>query len=182
MDNDTIKTYSYRISQATRSQLVVITYDIITDYLNEAMKIAGTMADSTRTADDTDGYKETYEADYKNAGRKEYNEDIHMAMRGIDQLITGLDMNYEMSVQLFQLYNYMKRSLISVQISADCDKLKEITGMLGRLRAAFLEVSRQDDSQPLMKNTEKVYSGLTYSRYGANETAQDTLGNRGYKV
>ena len=33
-----------------------------------------------------------------------------------------------------------------------------------------------------MKNTEKVYSGLTYSRYGANEMAQDTLGNRGYKA
>ena len=29
MDNDMIKTYSYRISQATRSQLVVITYDIL---------------------------------------------------------------------------------------------------------------------------------------------------------
>ena len=37
MNNDMIRTYSYRISQATRSQLVVITYDIITDYLNEAL-------------------------------------------------------------------------------------------------------------------------------------------------
>lgn len=51
-----------------------------------------------------------------------------------------------------------------------------------KLRASFLEVSRQDTSEPLMKNTEKVYSGLTYSRYGANEMAQDTLGNRGYKA
>ena len=38
MDNDMIKTYSYRISQATRSQLVVITYDIVIDYLSEAVQ------------------------------------------------------------------------------------------------------------------------------------------------
>ena len=36
MDNDKIKTYSYRISQATRSQLVVITYEIIIEYLDDA--------------------------------------------------------------------------------------------------------------------------------------------------
>ena len=155
MNNDMIRTYSYRISQATRSQLVVITYDIITDYLNEALN------------DDTSsGYKEK----------------LHMAMRGIDQLITGLDMEYEISVQLYKLYNYMKRTLISAQVSGERDSVSRVITMLGKLRNAFLEVSQLDDSKPLMKNTEKVYSGLTYSRHGANETAQDTLKSRGYKV
>lgn len=78
-----IKTYSYRISQATRSQLVVITYDIVIDYLSEAVQ------------KDDGGFKES----------------LHMAMRGIDQLITGLDMKYDVSVQLYQLYNYMKGHL-----------------------------------------------------------------------
>ena len=105
-----------------------------------------------------------------------------MAMRGIDQLITGLDMEYEISVQLYQLYNYMKRTLISAQVSGERDSVSRVITMLGKLRNAFLEVSQFDDSKPLMKNTEKVYSGLTYSRYGANETAQDTLKSRGYKV
>ena len=155
MNNDTIKTYSYRISQATRSQLVVITYDIIIDYLNDAL-------------------------DKKDSS--EYKESLHMAMRGIDQLITGLDMDYEVSAQLYQLYIYMKRTLISMQVSMDCNKINKIISMIKKLREAFLEVSRQDTSEPVMKNTQKVYSGLTYSRSGANETAQDTLGNRGYKV
>lgn len=155
MNNDMIRTYSYRISQATRSQLVVITYDIITDYLNEALN-----------DDVSSGYKEK----------------LHMAMRGIDQLITGLDMEYEISVQLYQLYNYMKRTLISAQVSGERDSVIRVITMLGKLRTSFLEVSQLDDSKPLMKNTEKVYSGLTYSRYGANEIAQDTLKSRGYKV
>ena len=154
MDNDMIKTYSYRISQATRSQLVVITYDIVIDYLSEAVQ------------KDDSGFKES----------------LHMAMRGIDQLITGLDMKYDVSVQLYQLYNYMKRSLINAQVSCDHEKVNEVSGLMKKLRASFLEVSRQDTSEPLMKNTEKVYSGLTYSRYGVNEMAQDTLENRGYKA
>ena len=129
MNNDMIRTYSYRISQATRSQLVVITYDIITDYLNEALN-----------DDASSGYKEK----------------LHMAMRGIDQLITGLDMEYEISVQLYQLYNYMKRTLISAQVSGERDSVSRVITMLGKLRTAFLEVSQLDDSKPLMKNTDKV--------------------------
>ena len=116
MNNDMIRTYSYRISQATRSQLVVITYDIITDYLNEALN-----------DDASSGYKEK----------------LHMAMRGIDQLITGLDMEYEISVQLYQLYNYMKRTLISAQVSGERDSVSRVITMLGKLRTSFLEVSQK---------------------------------------
>ena len=61
----------------------------------------------------------------------------------------------------------MKRSLINAQVSCDHEKVNEVSGLMKKLRASFLEVSRQDTSEPLMKNTEKVYSGLTYSRYGA---------------
>ena len=52
-----------------------------------------------------------------------------------------------------------------------------------KLRASFLEVSRQDTSEPLMKNTQAVYSGLTYSRGGiSNETQTDNIDNRGFRV
>lgn len=156
MDREAIKTYSYRISQATRSELVVIVYDIIRDYLKDAVSTSDNAV---------------------------FKEKLHMAMRGIDQLITGLDMQYELSGNLYVLYNYMKRTLIGAQVSYDKNVVNSIYDMLGQLRQSFYEVSRQDNSAPLMKNIEKVYSGLTYSKYGAgNETASDTLINRGYMV
>ena len=156
MDREAIKTYSYRISQATRSELVVIVYDIIRDYLKDAVSTSDNAV---------------------------FKEKLHMAMRGIDQLITGLDMQYELSGNLYVLYNYMKRTLIGAQVSYDKNVVNSIYDMLGQLRQSFYEVSRHGNSAPLMKNTEKVYSGLTYSKYGAgNETASDTLINRGYMV
>lgn len=48
--------------------------------------------------------------------------------------------------------------------------------------ASFYEVSKQDDSKPLMKNTQAVYSGLTYSRGGiSNETQTDNIENREFR-
>ena len=125
MDREAIKTYSYRISQATRSELVVIVYDIIRDYLKDAVSTSDNAV---------------------------FKEKLHMAMRGIDQLITGLDMQYELSGNLYVLYNYMKRTLIGAQVSYDKNVVNSIYDMLGQLRQSFYEVSRQDNSAPLMKN------------------------------
>ena len=36
MTKETIKTFQYRITQATASQLVVILYDMAIEYLNDA--------------------------------------------------------------------------------------------------------------------------------------------------
>ena len=62
-------------------------------------------------------------------------------------------------------------------------RLTELQGFLKKLRASFYEVSKQDDSEPLMKNTQAVYSGLTYSKGGiSNETQTDNIENRGFRV
>ena len=113
MDREAIKTYSYRISQATRSELVVIVYDIIRDYLKDAVSTSDNAV---------------------------FKEKLHMAMRGIDQLITGLDMQYELSGNLYVLYNYMKRTLIGAQVSYDKNVVNSIYDMLGQLRQSFYEV------------------------------------------
>ena len=115
MNNDMIRTYSYRISQATRSELVVIVYDIIRDYLKDAVSTSDNAV---------------------------FKEKLHMAMRGIDQLITGLDMQYEISGNLYVLYNYMKRTLIGAQVSYDKSVVNSIYDMLGQLRQSFYEQKR----------------------------------------
>lgn len=157
MTKDLIKTFQYRITQATASQLVVILYDMAEQYLEDA-----------------------YESDEE----VQIRDNIYMTGRVIDQLITGLDMQYEISANLFMIYNHMKRSLISASVSLDKEELKRISGLLKKLRVSFYEVSRQDTSQPLMKNTQTVYSGLTYSRGGiGNETQTDSnMANRGFRV
>ena len=69
MTKETIKTFQYRITQATASQLVVILYDMAIEYLNDACE-----SDSAKQA----------------------HNNIYMAQKVIDQLICGLDMHVQL--------------------------------------------------------------------------------------
>ena len=84
MTKESIKTYQYRITQATASQLVVILYDMGIEYLRDACS-------------------EEEPAKIQN--------NIYMAGKVVDQLLVGLDMQYEISGNLFMIYNHIKRTL-----------------------------------------------------------------------
>ena len=165
MTRDLIQTFSYRISQASRSQLVVILYDMALEYLKEAKELAVSESDK--------------------------REDVHMAYsqalrncgRAVDLLIKGLDFQYDISGQLFQIYLYVKKELVKCVAREDAEKLNHLEGILKKLRGSFYEVSKTDTSQPLMKNTQQIFSGLTYSSSGSsNEIAGGVTTNRGITV
>lgn len=161
MNKDDIQTFSYRISQANRTELIVIMYDMAAGYIRQAL--------------------ETQESDGKNI----YNQSIVQAKRVVDRLMASLDMQYEISAQLYRVYSVIQRYLIKAmaEYTEDGRRLLESSHkMLESLRRAFYEVSLTDSSGPLMKNTQQVYAGLTYSNAGSsNEFSQD-FNNRGFKV
>lgn len=159
MTQEAIRTYSYRISQASPTDLVVITYDMAMEYLEDGIK-AYTLGDENLT-----------------------NRNLKGAEHCIDQLMQGLDVQYEIGQNLFRIYLYMKRQLIKTSVSFDKELILKINSMLGKLRNSFCEISKQDDSGPLMKNTQQIYQGLTYSNGGlGNEFSNDPMKNRGFKA
>lgn len=167
MKDESIKTYSYRISQASPTQLIVIMYDMAQEYINDAVLASESLKGSNDAA-----------------VLDEYRQNIKYAKRVIDQLANGLDMQYDISNNLLELYVIMSRYLIKA--SADFNEtqlLKVVIRMLEKLRAAFYEISKNDNSGPVMRNTQQVYSGLTYSSMGSsNEYSDDSVKNRGYMV
>lgn len=165
MTKDAIQTFSYRISQSSRSGLVVILYDMADTYLEDAEKLPV----FTECADEEK--------------LREYGDALRKCGRVIDLLIKGLDFQYEISNNLFQIYLYIKRTLITCMACRDLEQLKGIQRLLHKLRNSFYEVSKTDKSGPLMKNTQQIYSGLTYSSLGSsNEVAENGLENRGFMV
>ena len=60
--------------------------------------------------------------------------------------------------------------------------LESVKKMLETMRKSFYELSKQDDSEPLMKNTQQVYAGFTYSNDGGSNEYSKGYENRGYKV
>lgn len=167
MTKEAIQTFSYRISQASRSELVVILYDMACGYLDDAKQILE-LNDEIRGEDSA-------VIDYIDALRK--------CGRVIDLLIKGLDFQYEISNNLFHIYLYIKQELVKCTAHRKSEQLQHIKGLLCQLRASFYEVSKTDKSGPLMKNTQQVFSGLTYSAFGSsNEIAGNVNSNRGFTV
>ena len=74
MDSEKRKAYTTRISQANRSGLVVVMYDIFFTYLDDAR--------AAYDAADWDAYKEA----------------LRRAQRAIDELISALNFSYDLSL------------------------------------------------------------------------------------
>ncbi|RKD24252.1 flagellar export chaperone FliS [Ammoniphilus oxalaticus] len=57
----------------------------------------------------------------------------------ITELMITLNMEYDISKQLMPLYDYMKQSLIEVNLKKDLDKLAEVEGMAAELRETWAQ-------------------------------------------
>lgn len=145
MNKDSIQAYSKRIAQANRSELVVITYEIII----ENIKIA----------------QEKFE------DKVEFTSVLDKAQSFLRELMVSLDFEYKISYELMSLYIFVNKILIEAKQKDSIENLPRIQKIMEDLLSSFREVSKQDNSAPLMQNTQKVYAGLTYGRNDVNETA-----------
>lgn len=137
--------FTLRITEANATELVVILYDMALAYLEE-----GIQAES--------------EEDLTGAIRK---------TRGcINELLSSLHVEYEVAQQMQRLYLFCIRRLAAADRKKDKAPLLEVQKILQPLRDAYAEIAGQNTSEPVMKNTQTVYTGLTY---GKTASLQESL-------
>lgn len=158
MTQDAIKNYTLRISQANRSEIIVIVYELIDKYLDETIEAA--------VAVDADACME--------AGRR--------AMKCISHLINALDENYELANPLMSVYSYMSREIGFASARLDSVRLNAVKAYAKSLSEAFICVAKADASAPVMENSQTVYAGLTYGKGDLNESLYDEGARRGFTV
>lgn len=157
MTKDQMNGYSYRVTQASRTELIVIMYDMVQNYLEDALN------------------------DFMIENIQGFRENLKKAQRVINNLTSILDMKYEISSNLMNLYLYMNAAIVRSSIRKEAEEINRVLQMIKRLGVAFEKVSEQDKSGPMMKNVQQVYAGLTYSNSGLNEY-QDQTQKRGFTV
>lgn len=138
MTREQIKEFSLRISQCSRTELVVITDEIVVAYIRAA------------------------QAALQKEDREDFLFQLKKAGQFIDELCTALDMRFDLSYQLINLYSYVKRCLIQSGIRNTGDELDGAVKVMEGLRDAFREVAKTDHSGKVIENSQKVYAGLTY--------------------
>ena len=100
MKSDSIKTYSYRVSQASKSDLIVILYDIAMESVQDA------------------------QAAYREKNDDEYHASLKRAKRVVDELESSLDMQKDISKELFKIYVSLMRLLVKSDAGHDVTVLE----------------------------------------------------------
>ena len=147
-----------RITQANKTQLITILYEMVLLYLDEA--------EDALAADD--------KAEFKGVIRK---------LRGcMNELTASLNLEYELAQNLLQLYLYVNRELVQASSHFEKENLEHIRKVIMELHQAYQKIEGQDRSGPVMGNTQTVYAGLTYGRNTLTENIADPTANRGVGV
>lgn len=156
MNTETKQTFTRRITQANRTQLVVIVYEMLLVYLEDGMNA------------------------YQNNQKEEFKENLRMARECIGQMRTSLNFDYALSRNLFAIYCFADRELAKDIYSYKTENLDVIKTIFTKLHDAYYVVSQKDDSAPLMDNIQTVYAGLTYTKSDLNEDFLNYDAKRGY--
>lgn len=157
MERSLKQEFTRRLSQCNKGELIIITYDIIFAYMDEAKK----------------AFEENNYERYKAAVKK--------AQTSIDTLNNSLNYQYELSRNLHQLYVYTKNALAKAIYQNRLEGLEEAEKILKSLYVSFCEAVKTDTSGPLMSNAQQVYAGITYGRMDLNENFIDD-NHRGFFV
>ena len=108
-----------------------------------------------------------------------YTDCIRRMNEVVAHLKGDLDFSYELSYNLYGLYDYVQRCLSKSVYKNDVKELKGASSVMTSLREAFNEVARQDASLSVMRNTQRIAAGYTYGRSDVCEMVVGA-GNRGY--
>jgi len=149
MKKEAIQAFATRVTQASKSELIVILYEMILTEIKEA--------------------KEAYEIGNLVA----FDRELKKAQKYITELTAVLDYRYTISYDLVSLYLYVNKRIITAIIKRNPVSLDSAETVLSKLLTGFEGVSKKDTSGPMMRNTQQLYAGLTYGKGKLNETYID---------
>ena len=156
--------YTARIINADPLELVIITYELIDGYLVSAIN----------------------EHD-----PEDMKYDILKARQFLSELVAALDIGYDISKELMNIYIYVNKLMIEGELKVNMMKLEEakeklseaaeIMDKLGEAWRTIRRTTEQDEINKPMKNAQQLYAGLTYKDGKLTEFV-DADSNRGYRA
>ncbi|GEM_PF-847743 len=166
MTKDKKKEFTLRISQANKTELIIILYEMTICYIEDVINASHT-SDSVASVIDN--------IELQNAVRR--------AVGCIEEMQNNLHYEYDLAKTLKQIYLYMKKELRTVAITGDASNLDIVKKELISLKDAYESIKSTDTSEAIMSHTQSVVTGMTYGR---NSVLLDSLTTeytgRGYTV
>lgn len=159
MNSEEIRNYTARISQANRSELVVILFDLFRYSIDMA------------------------EEAFKKNDKEEADKYLKKAQGCVVELKGSLNFQYDIAYKLESLYKYVHEQIILSIVRREPVNFPSIREVMDGLAEAFEKIAENDDSDSVMSNSQQVYAGLTYGRDSLNEVLMNpNEASRGFKA
>lgn len=148
--------YVAKIANAAPLQLTIITYELLLGHIDGAKK----------NPEDLPLYK----------------SNVQKAQEFLKLLLETLDLQYEVSKELFRIYTYVNKLLITAFFSKNMEGLAEAHELLSTLLEGWREIEKNGFAgAPMMENVQQVYAGLTYRNGELSEMVMEDP-ERGYRA
>ncbi len=152
MEKILLDKYKKRISSASPLELTNISFELFEYYSNEAIK-------SDRTSED-------------------FIKNTKKALDFINMMNDTLDMNYDVSFKLNQIYTYIIKLLSDAIENKEPIFIKDAIRVIQPLERAFKDI--QNDGYGNINKSNlgaNVFAGLTYGRNGLTDFVDDSNGH-----
>jgi flagellar protein FliS len=149
--------YTLRIAHASTAQLVVITFELASQFIKQAIT----------AHKDADAYR----------------RHVDKAKDAVMQLIKGLDFTSPLAQDFYSLYNYIYKLLTDAYFGMKTEPANEALSIIETLLMGWNEAAKVEAAAaPAMEeHAPQIYAGLTYQRDGLAEyIVQDE--NRGFQA
>lgn len=159
MTKEQIKEFTLRTSQANHSGLILILVDIDKIYMNDAITAyeAGDMA--------------------------QFDKYVDLARRTHNELMSAMNPGDDLGKKVLNVLRFIYGRLVASQVKRKPQDIDRCIGMLETLEPGFKKLHEIDGEGPVMRNTHRVYAGLTYGKGVLNESIEGTdYTRRGFKV
>lgn len=157
MNSELKQQFTMRISQANKTELCVILYEMFMTYTDDAIQ------------------------NQKDGDIKDFRINIQRARGCLKELMGSLNFDYEPAPTLLKLYVYVSKLLVTADLHNQIEPLQESDHIMGQLRDAFAELAKTVTTGPVMENAQTVYAGLTYGKNDLNVNLNESS-NRGFLV
>lgn len=157
--------FTFRITRANETELVVILYEMLLCYLDEAKQ----------------GLEQSQE-DVPLQETASFQETLRKARGCINELMQSIHLEHEPGKELMQLYIYSLKRLALCERTFDGKPLTEVRRIMAALHEAYARIAPGNTNGPVMNNSQTVYAGLTYGPKDLTENMADQGSNRGMRV
>lgn len=157
MTGEMKREYTLKIAQANKTQMVVLIYEILFEYLDEARANLG--------KSDIEGF----------------HESIRRCTGCIRELSSSVNFKSEASGNLLSLYIFCMKELAKADVHHSAEELYHVELINRKLYEVSKTIAEADDSPSIMNNSPKVFAGLTYGKESILVNIPSDV-NRGFKV